>query len=262
MRADTGPIGGDLSHEFIILAETGESAVFCHDATWSTRTILEPRHRLRRRPAADRRRVDVALRRDRREARPGSLRRRCPRPSGWLGARHRGRPHLLFRHQVFEADEGASWPARTASRSPVEMGSYGIGVSRLVGAHHRGEPRRGRHHLAGARGAVQGRRSSTCKPGRRRGRRAPAEKLYAALHGAGRRGAATTTATSGRARKFADHGPDRPALAGHRRPARRGGRQGRAEAPRAPASARSCRRSTWSRSASADRDGLRPPSSA
>jgi prolyl-tRNA synthetase len=30
MAADTGPIGGDLSHEFIILAETGESAVFCH----------------------------------------------------------------------------------------------------------------------------------------------------------------------------------------------------------------------------------------
>ena len=30
MRAETGPIGGDLSHEFIILAETGESAVFCH----------------------------------------------------------------------------------------------------------------------------------------------------------------------------------------------------------------------------------------
>ncbi len=30
MRADTGPIGGDLSHEFIILAETGESEVFCH----------------------------------------------------------------------------------------------------------------------------------------------------------------------------------------------------------------------------------------
>ena len=29
MRAETGPIGGDLSHEFIILAETGESGVFC-----------------------------------------------------------------------------------------------------------------------------------------------------------------------------------------------------------------------------------------
>ena len=30
MRADTGPIGGDLSHEFIVLADTGESQVFCH----------------------------------------------------------------------------------------------------------------------------------------------------------------------------------------------------------------------------------------
>ncbi|WP_406857468.1 proline--tRNA ligase [Alsobacter sp. KACC 23698] len=29
MRADTGPIGGDLSHEFIILASTGESEVYC-----------------------------------------------------------------------------------------------------------------------------------------------------------------------------------------------------------------------------------------
>ncbi len=32
MRADTGPIGGDLSHEFIILASTGESEVFCDKA--------------------------------------------------------------------------------------------------------------------------------------------------------------------------------------------------------------------------------------
>ncbi len=30
MRADTGPIGGELSHEFIILADTGRSEVFCH----------------------------------------------------------------------------------------------------------------------------------------------------------------------------------------------------------------------------------------
>jgi prolyl-tRNA synthetase len=32
MRAETGPIGGELSHEFIVLAETGESAVFCDKA--------------------------------------------------------------------------------------------------------------------------------------------------------------------------------------------------------------------------------------
>src|ERR1700736_2814965 len=40
MRADTGPIGGDLSHEFIILADTGESAVHVHsdfiDTDWQT----------------------------------------------------------------------------------------------------------------------------------------------------------------------------------------------------------------------------------
>jgi len=30
MRAESGPIGGNLSHEFIILAQTGESEVFCH----------------------------------------------------------------------------------------------------------------------------------------------------------------------------------------------------------------------------------------
>jgi len=32
MRAESGPIGGDMSHEFIILAETGESEVFCDKA--------------------------------------------------------------------------------------------------------------------------------------------------------------------------------------------------------------------------------------
>ena len=30
MKAETGPIGGDLSHEFIVLADTGESGVYCH----------------------------------------------------------------------------------------------------------------------------------------------------------------------------------------------------------------------------------------
>ena len=30
MKADSGPIGGDMSHEFVILADTGESEVGCH----------------------------------------------------------------------------------------------------------------------------------------------------------------------------------------------------------------------------------------
>ena len=43
MAADSGPIGGDLSHEFIILADTGESEVFYHrdweDLTWQDQDI-------------------------------------------------------------------------------------------------------------------------------------------------------------------------------------------------------------------------------
>jgi prolyl-tRNA synthetase len=43
MRAETGPTGGDLSHEFTILAETGESAVFCHA---DVLICHPPKHRL------------------------------------------------------------------------------------------------------------------------------------------------------------------------------------------------------------------------
>ena len=54
MRADTGPIGGDLSHEFIILASTGESEVFCDKRLLD---FADParRHRFRRRRRACRR---------------------------------------------------------------------------------------------------------------------------------------------------------------------------------------------------------------
>ena len=43
MAADSGPIGGDLSHEFIILADTGESEVFYHrdweELTWPDQDV-------------------------------------------------------------------------------------------------------------------------------------------------------------------------------------------------------------------------------
>ena len=79
MVADTGPIGGNLSHEFIILASTGESEVYCHkdyldfpvpgaDVNFDDVAGL----------AVDRRQVDLALCRDLREARCRGLRRRSP----------------------------------------------------------------------------------------------------------------------------------------------------------------------------------------
>ncbi len=54
MRADTGPIGGDLSHEFIILASTGESEVFC-DRVGARLAGSAGGHRFRRRRAGCRR---------------------------------------------------------------------------------------------------------------------------------------------------------------------------------------------------------------
>ena len=135
MRADTGPIGGDLSHEFIILASTGESEVFCHADYLDFDA-----------PAADTDFDDVAglqaivdrwtapLRRDLRDARRGGLR-GGPDGAEAVGARHRGRPHLLFRHQVFRADgrqgDGAGRPG---ARRP-----YGL-------LRHRPEPARRRDH--------------------------------------------------------------------------------------------------------------------
>ena len=100
MMADTGPIGGDLSHEFIILASTGESEVFCHRDYPRLRDAARG-HRLRRRGdhAGRVRQVDVALRRDLGEARRGRLR-QAAGGRAHFGARHRGRPYFLLRNQI------------------------------------------------------------------------------------------------------------------------------------------------------------------
>ena len=80
MVAESGPIGGNLSHEFIILADTGESEVFCDreyldfDVPGSGRGL-----RPHRPPAGDRGQMDLALCGDVREARRGSLRQACRR---------------------------------------------------------------------------------------------------------------------------------------------------------------------------------------
>ena len=132
MRAETGPIGGDLSHEFIILAETGESEVFCHSDVLDMPVPGEDVD-YDGDLTADHQAMDLALRRDRGDARRRALRARGARRQAAARARHRGRPHLLFRHQILRADEGAGRrPRRRRGADP--WGSYGIGVSRLVGA--------------------------------------------------------------------------------------------------------------------------------
>ena len=105
MRAETGPIGGDLSHEFIVLAETGESGVYCNsdvldlpvpgeeidydgDLTPIIRQWTSGLCRYRGRP------------------RRGAFRARSARGKQSAHPWHRGRPDLLLRHQVFGFDEG------------------------------------------------------------------------------------------------------------------------------------------------------------
>ena len=130
MRADTGPIGGDLSHEFIILAETGESAVFCHtglvDKDILGRTIdysadLQPIvNEWTSLYAA----TDEMHDKDAFEKIPEGER---------LAARGIEVGHIFNFGTKYSKPMNAVVAGPGGEQITVEMGSYGIGVSRLVG---------------------------------------------------------------------------------------------------------------------------------
>ena len=133
MAADTGPIGGDLSHEFIILAETGESQVYCHADLIETRM-----------PPAD---LDFDgdlspliaawtghyAATDEKHDR-GPLRARGAGGQAGVRARHRGRPYFLLRHQVLRADGLPRAGAGRQHDRRCRWAPTASGVSRLVGA--------------------------------------------------------------------------------------------------------------------------------
>ena len=131
MRADTGPIGGELSHEFQILAETGESGDLLRPALARHR-YPRRRARLRQRPRTVLSTMDQPLRRDRRDPRPDDL------PGPGRPAGHRRAASRSARSFISATNIRGRW-ARSSPRPDgeevaLEMGSYGIGVSRLVGA--------------------------------------------------------------------------------------------------------------------------------
>jgi prolyl-tRNA synthetase len=186
MKAASGPIGGDLSHEFIVLAPTGESEVF-YDAAFEELRLGAVRARLWR---CGRTRGDVrpGQRYTPRPTRPMTRRagRRFPK-RGRAGPRHRGRPHLLFRHQIF-GEHGLHRPGQRRQPGPS---AYGQLRHRRVAPgrrDHRGQPRRCRDRLARERRAVPGRadqharRRRCLRRGRRRSlrppRRAGVDTLY------------------------------------------------------------------------------------
>jgi len=132
MAADTGPIGGDMSHEFIILADTGESAVFCHrdlvdmpapgddiDYESDLEHIIRSRTELY---AATDEKHDAA----RFEAEVPEGKR--------LSARGIEVGHIFFFGTKYSAAMGCVVAGPDGKEMPVQMGSYGVGVSRLVGA--------------------------------------------------------------------------------------------------------------------------------
>ncbi len=132
MRAETGPIGGDLSHEFIILAETGESDVYCDKAILD---LSPPRE-------------DIDYKSDLATLiepwlKPYAATEDVHDPARFeldVPAERRLHTRGIEVGQVFYFGAKYSEPMRGRVAGPdglehaVHMGSYGIGVSRLVGA--------------------------------------------------------------------------------------------------------------------------------
>jgi prolyl-tRNA synthetase len=132
MRAETGPIGGDLSHEFIVLAETGESAVFCDKAVLDLPippadidydADLTPVIEQWTTPYAATEDVHDA---DRFESETPPDRRITTRGIEVGQVFFFGDKYSKPMHAVVTGPDGVERPA--------QMGSYGVGVSRLVGA--------------------------------------------------------------------------------------------------------------------------------
>ncbi|MBA4757178.1 proline--tRNA ligase [Sphingosinicella sp.] len=122
VRAPTGPIGGDMSHEFHILAETGESEIF-YDSAIEDVNVTDP-------DAVSKLSSIYAM-----EAEEHEKVTNCPVPAERLLSR-RGIEvgHIFFFGTKYSAAMGLSVQGQDGKPVTPQMGSYGVGVSRLVGA--------------------------------------------------------------------------------------------------------------------------------
>ncbi len=131
MRADSGAIGGDMSHEFIILADTGESAVYCHP-DWLK---LDP---LNESVSYNQKELDPFVERwtslyaaTDEKHKPGCA--NIP-DNQLLTARGIEVGHIFYFGTKYSKPLNAFVTGPNGEQIFLEMGSYGIGVSRLVGA--------------------------------------------------------------------------------------------------------------------------------
>ncbi len=129
MAADTGPIGGDLSHEFIILAETGESEVFCHRELLEFDVLGEDvDYAADLQPVVDRWTSLYAATDDKHdEAEAAKL------GDAMVNARGIEVGHIFYFGTKYSRAMNAAVTGPDGEQVFLEMGSYGIGVSRLVG---------------------------------------------------------------------------------------------------------------------------------
>ena len=128
MQADTGPIGGDKSHEFIILADTGESKVFC-DKKWQNLNIKLDKisYEENLQPIVDKFTSLYAATDEKHD--PSLIKK-----SDLLETRGIEVGHIFHFGTKYSNAMGAKVVMPDGKLTPVHMGSYGIGVSRLVGA--------------------------------------------------------------------------------------------------------------------------------
>jgi len=128
MEADTGPIGGDLSHEFIILAETGESGVYFHKDWLKADLVADIDYDANLQPFVDKFTSTYARADEKHD--PVD----CPvADSDLMTARGIEVGHIFYFGTKYSLAMGATVSGPDGENVPVHMGSYGIGVSRLVG---------------------------------------------------------------------------------------------------------------------------------
>jgi prolyl-tRNA synthetase len=131
MQADTGPIGGNLSHEFIILAETGESQVFLDRALLDFDPLATvPDYDGDLSPLVDFWTGHYAAT-DEKHDEAGWA--RVPAESQ-VSARGIEVGHIFHFGTKYSAPMGLTVAGSDGQPVIPEMGSYGIGVSRLVAA--------------------------------------------------------------------------------------------------------------------------------
>lgn len=129
VKADPGPIGGDLTHEFVILAETGESEVFCHKALLEMEAPGDVDFEGDLSDHVDKRRALYAATDETHDAEEFA---KVPEADR-MSARGIEVGHIFYFGDKYSKPMNASVMGPDGKEHMAMMGSYGVGVSRLVG---------------------------------------------------------------------------------------------------------------------------------